>query len=134
MPLESKEIIQFESSLSQNDISKFRLKNEIRSFLSQRLNYPLIIGPIQTITGANYYADVYLGGYGSNESIVMIGKLQYFDYKINNSTNIIITDVLSRYQRQYQVYFNKYHEYLEYQEKIMNDARIEFEKLMNDDK
>lgn len=111
LPLQSDKIIEFESSSSQNNISDFKLKNEVRSFLSQHLNYTLIIGPIKPTDEFNY-ADVYLDAYHSNENIVMIGKLQFFEIN-NHSIHITITDVLSRYEMNYRVNFTKYQKYLE---------------------
>ena len=115
LPLQSDKIIKFESLSSQNDISDFKLKNEVRSFLSQHLNYTLIIGPIKPTDEFNY-ADVYLSGYYSNENIVMIGKLQFFEIN-NHSIHITITDVLSRYEINYKVHFKKYQKYLEHRDK-----------------
>lgn len=118
LPLQSNKVIKFESSSSQNNISDFKLKNEVRSFLSQHLNYTLIIGPIKQTDEFNY-ADVYLDAYHSNENIVMIGKLQFFEIN-NHSIHITITDVLSRYEMNYRVHFTKYQKYLEHRDKELN--------------
>lgn len=127
LPLQLNKVIKFESSSSQNNISDFKLKNEVLLFLSQHLNHQLIIGPIQNICGT-HYAELYYSDSYSNQHITKIGQLMFFQF-YSESFDIRVTDILSRHELNYQVYFPKYQKHLKDKDDKINKALEQYKQL-----